>query len=42
LTINDMFCRKCGVKVELAACPSCGTKPMAGDAFCRKCGVALG
>jgi hypothetical protein len=42
LNMDDTFCRKCGVKVELAACPSCGTKPMAGDAFCRKCGVALG
>jgi cbb3-type cytochrome oxidase subunit 3 len=41
LSLDDMFCRKCGVKVELAMCPSCGTKPVAGDAFCRKCGVAL-
>jgi len=42
LRMDDMFCRKCGVKVELAICPSCGTKPREGDTFCRKCGVALG
>lgn len=38
---EDMFCRKCGVKVEMLVCPSCGTIPREGDSFCRKCGVSL-
>jgi len=38
---EDVFCRKCGVKVEMLVCPSCGTIPREGDSFCRKCGVAL-
>jgi len=38
---EDVFCRKCGVKVEMLVCPSCGTIPREGDTFCRKCGVAL-
>ena len=42
MTTEDLFCRKCGVKIEEAACPSCGAKPLAGDQFCRKCGVAIG
>jgi len=41
LATGDLFCRKCGVKVETVTCPSCGTKPREGDTFCRKCGVAL-
>ncbi len=38
---DDIFCRKCGVKIAPKTCPSCGTQSKEGDTFCRKCGVAL-
>lgn len=39
---EDMFCAKCGAKVETdVTCSSCGTKTRPGDVFCRKCGADL-
>ncbi|MFQ5910824.1 MAG: zinc ribbon domain-containing protein [Thermoplasmata archaeon] len=37
---GDMFCRKCGTKVN-AVCDGCGKKLEEGDAFCRACGARL-
>lgn len=42
LETGDMFCAKCGVKVERdIRCPRCGNKVKVDDAYCRKCGLPL-
>ena len=42
LESDDLFCRKCGKKVELRIlCPSCNKEVGPDDAFCRKCGMTL-
>lgn len=39
---DDLFCRKCGKKVELRIlCPQCDKEVAPDDAFCRKCGAPL-
>lgn len=38
---QDVFCRKCGMRVVLSNCPNCGAALLADDAFCRKCGTRL-
>lgn len=38
----DVFCRKCGSKLEtLLICENCGKKALEGDVFCRACGEKL-
>ncbi len=44
--LNDKWCTKCGVKLELAAeeilcCKQCGNKLKNGDAFCPQCGTKI-
>ncbi len=39
LEAGDVFCGKCGGKVQLEkVCSNCGTKAKPSDVFCRKCG----
>ncbi len=39
LTEEDVYCRKCGLKVDRSPkCSSCGEKLAEDDIFCRKCG----
>jgi hypothetical protein len=41
LHADDMFCRKCGMRVVSTACASCGASLLPDDAFCRKCGAPV-
>ena len=39
---GDMFCAKCGTRVERdIRCPRCSNKVSVEDAYCRKCGLPL-
>jgi hypothetical protein len=39
---DDMFCPKCGARVERdIRCPRCANKVRVDDAYCRKCGLPL-
>jgi tetratricopeptide (TPR) repeat protein len=39
---EDMFCSKCGTRVERdIRCPRCANKVKVEDAYCRKCGLPL-
>lgn len=39
---DDMFCPKCGAKVERdIRCPRCANRLRVEDAYCRKCGLPL-
>lgn len=39
---DDMFCHKCGTKVEVVRfCKSCGQEARRSDMFCRKCGAKV-
>ncbi len=39
---GDMFCSKCGAKVERdIRCPRCANKVKVEDTYCRKCGLPL-
>ncbi len=41
-SLDDAFCRKCGIKVERPrTCASCGADVAVGDTFCRKCGTKV-
>ena len=42
IKINDIFCRKCGAKIEIElSCPNCGESIDAYDIFCGKCGAKV-
>ena len=42
LDLGDMFCAKCGTRVERdIRCPRCANKVSVEDAYCRKCGLPL-
>ncbi|MCU0861407.1 MAG: zinc-ribbon domain-containing protein [Methanomassiliicoccales archaeon] len=42
LDSGDMFCAKCGAKVERdIRCPRCSNSVQVDDAYCRKCGLPL-
>src|SRR2546428_346846 len=41
LAEDDMFCRKCGARLALAACSSCGASLLSDDAYCPKCGTPV-
>lgn len=39
---NDLFCHKCGTRIELEReCQGCGTVARIDDTFCRKCGSKI-
>ncbi len=38
---DDMFCRKCGVRVAAVACSSCGASLLTDDEYCPKCGTPV-
>lgn len=42
VSLDDAFCRKCGVKLEFVVlCPGCENEVEPDDVFCRKCGEKL-
>lgn len=41
LHLGDLFCVKCGSKIENLTCPSCRQTAQAGDLYCRGCGATL-
>jgi Double zinc ribbon len=38
---DDVFCRKCGMRLGPRECASCGASLLADDEFCAKCGVRV-
>ena len=38
---DDMFCRKCGVRVAAVVCSSCGASLLTDDEYCPKCGTPV-
>jgi RNA polymerase subunit RPABC4/transcription elongation factor Spt4 len=38
---DDLFCRKCGVKLKPSVCPNCKITVDKEDLYCRKCGTKL-
>ena len=38
---DDVFCRKCGTRLEPPSCGSCGASLLADDEFCAKCGARV-
>jgi predicted RNA-binding Zn-ribbon protein involved in translation (DUF1610 family) len=42
INTNDIFCRKCGAKIERElSCPNCGESINTNDIFCGKCGEKI-
>ncbi len=42
VSMDDVFCGKCGYRLVRTECPDCGREVEKGDNFCRECGADMG
>ncbi len=42
VSMDDVFCGKCGYRLVRTECPDCGCEVEKGDNFCRGCGADVG